>query len=197
MCEHTVHCLQGKPMLSPSKPHNHVVPLTAPSAKLAILLSAPKFDTGANTFFIVFPGEGGSSFYTAQTSIVFFFLLFSLTLPFSSFLYFLPLESEALTFKTLQKAYQPSPCTLLQLSLKSFSTLLYPAPSETLWQLIVSTELSRETHSHSLTLTLPHTVRRQTSAFFCIFENNCIYTNPQSSNSIWSINLSTCPPKSY
>lgn len=146
--------------------------------------------------FYCFPGGGGEkALFTQHRPASFFFLLFLLTPPFSSFLYFLPLESEALTFKTLQKVYQPSPCTLLQLSLKSFSTLFYPAPLETLWQLIVSTELSRETHSHSLTLTLPHTVRRQTSAFFCIFENNCRYTNPQSSNSIWSINLSTCPPK--
>lgn len=76
-------------MLSPSKPHNHVVRLTAASAKPAIYLSALKFDTGANTFFYCFPGVGGSSFYTAQASVV-FFLLLSLTLLFSSLLYFLP-----------------------------------------------------------------------------------------------------------
>lgn len=49
-------------MLSPSKPHNHVVPLTAASAKPAIFLSAPKFDTGANTFFYCFPAGRGELF---------------------------------------------------------------------------------------------------------------------------------------
>lgn len=72
MCEHTVHCLRGKPMLSPSKPHNHVVPLTAASAKPAILLSAPKFDAGANTFFIVFPGGEKALFTQHRPATVFF-----------------------------------------------------------------------------------------------------------------------------
>lgn len=77
-------------MLSPSKPHNHVVRLTAASAKPAIFLSAPKFDTGANTFFLLFSrGEGGALF-TQHRPASFFPLLLSLTLLLSSFLYFLP-----------------------------------------------------------------------------------------------------------
>lgn len=59
-------------MLSPSKPHNHVVPLTGASAKPAILLSAPKFDTGANTFFIVFLGGEKALFTRHRPASVFF-----------------------------------------------------------------------------------------------------------------------------
>lgn len=43
-------------MLSPSKAHNHVS-LMAASAKPAILVNAPKFDTGANTFLLFSQGE--------------------------------------------------------------------------------------------------------------------------------------------
>lgn len=111
MCEHTAHCLWGKPMLSPSKPHNHVVRLTAAPAKPAIYLSAPKFDTGANTFFYCFPGGGGALF-TQHRPASFFSSSSRWRCSFLRCYIFYPKESEAITFKALQKAYQPRPWRL-------------------------------------------------------------------------------------
>lgn len=91
-------------MRSPNKPYNHIVSHTAASAKSGILVSAPKFDTGANTF-LLFSQGGEKALFTLHRLISFFSSLFLLTLPFSSFYIFYPKEYEAIIFKALQKAY--------------------------------------------------------------------------------------------
>lgn len=127
MCEHIAHCLLGKPMLSPSKPHNHVVCLTAAFAKPAILLSAPKFDTGANTFLLFSRGRGRALFKKHRPES-FFSSSSRWCCPFHRFYIFYPKESEAITFKVLQKAYQPSPLCPAPAITKIFLHSALPGP---------------------------------------------------------------------